>query len=159
MPSSNYTCEISQDGSIVNTVEVLWGRNHTYFTCIGVQLNESVKPYIVRLKFNNLYFDNEVTLNVYTCDGFHKYEDCSNSQYVKNCQRNNNVTVEKIYPVSGPVNGGTSITVTVNNEDDEPEYFFIDEAECTDITEEKEKNSDEGNDTDRSDKSDENDSS
>lgn len=34
---------------------------------------------------------------VYTCDGFYKYEDCSNSQYVKNCQRNNNVTVEKVY--------------------------------------------------------------
>ncbi|VDI43474.1 Hypothetical predicted protein [Mytilus galloprovincialis] len=159
LTSSNYTCEISQNGKIVNTLEVLWDMKKTYFTCIGVQLNESVKPYIVRLKFNDLYFDNEVALNVYTCDGIYKYEDCSNSQYVKNCQRNNNVTVEKIYPVSGPVNGGTSITVTVNNEDDEPEYFFIDEAECTDITEEKEKNSDEGYDSERSDKSDKNESS
>ncbi|CAC5391119.1 PLXNB [Mytilus coruscus] len=153
MTSSNFTCEISQNGIIVNTSGVLWGMNYTHFSCMGVQLIESEEPYIVRLKYNDLYFDNEVTLNVYTCGSFHNKQDCSKSQFVKNCQWNNsccidirsgicslnkdNVTVEKIYPVSGPVKGGTSISISVNNEDDKPEYFFIDGAECTNITKEK----------------------
>ncbi|XP_052080585.1 plexin-B1-like isoform X2 [Mytilus californianus] len=153
MTSSNFTCEISQNGIIVTASGVLWGMNYTHFSCMGVQLIEIAEPYIVRLKYNDLYFDNEATLNVYTCGSFHNNKNCGKSQFVKNCHWNNSccidirsgmcsqnkdtVTVKKIYPVSGPVKGGTSIIVSVNNEDDEPDYFFIDGAECTDITEEK----------------------
>ncbi|CAC5414003.1 PLXNB [Mytilus coruscus] len=158
MDSQNFTCEISQNGSFVQSVDAQWNVTYTSVSCIAVQLMEAGKLYTIRLKYNNMYFDDEVTLNVYTCGSFHKYEDCSNSQFVKNCQWNNGrcidirsgicnqnkdkVTIEKIYPVSGPVKGGTSIIVSVNNEDDEPDYFFIDGAECTDITEEKDNKDD-----------------
>lgn len=42
----------------------------------------------------------------------------------------------QIFPISGPVNGGTSINVSANYEGNSTDEIFlsIDEAECTGVT-------------------------
>ncbi|CAG2203342.1 unnamed protein product [Mytilus edulis] len=105
--SPNFTCEIGQHDSIVQTiqnVEVQWGINSTNITCLGVKLNESDISYGIRLKYNDMYFDNEVTL------------------------------ID--FPISGPANGGTLITVSSNYEGNSTDEIFlsIDGAECTGVT-------------------------
>ncbi|CAG2203337.1 PLXNA [Mytilus edulis] len=81
MDSQNFTCEISQNGNLVQSVDAQWILTYASVSCIGVH----------------------------------------------------------IYPVSGPVNGGTSIIVSVNNEDDEPEYFFIDGANALTLKKKRKK--------------------
>ncbi|XP_052080590.1 plexin-B1-like [Mytilus californianus] len=158
LTSSNFTCEIGQHNSVVQNiqnVEVRWDRNSTNVscTCIGVKLNESEMPYDIRLKYSNMYFDNEVTLFVYTCGSFLNYSVCNNSYSVQRyecewrnsrccfigsepcCRNNGDITITEIYPISGPVNGGTSIIVSANYEGNSTDEIFlsIDEAECTGV--------------------------
>ncbi|XP_063418244.1 plexin-A2-like [Mytilus trossulus] len=156
--SSNFTCEIGQNGSIVQNiqnVEVQWEMNSTNVscTCIGVKLNESEISYGIRLKYSNMYFDNEVTLIVYTCDSFLNYDVCKNSYAIQRyecewrnskccfigsepcCRNNGEFTITEISPISGPINGGTSINVFANYEGNSTDEIFLSiaEANCTGV--------------------------